>query len=41
MLSGEEIVTNVRTSTRELAIYILFLTILVIGKWSIYCFFAT
>ena len=39
MLSGEEIVTNVRTSTRELAIYILFLTILVIGKWSIYCFF--
>ena len=32
MLSGEEVVTNVRTSTRELAIYILFLTILVIGK---------
>ena len=32
MLSGEERETNVRTSTRELAIYILFLTVLVIGN---------
>ena len=34
MLSGEERETNVRTSTRELAIYILFLTVLVIGNTS-------
>ena len=32
MLSGEDRIVNVRTGTRELAIYILFLTVLVIGK---------
>ena len=31
MLSGEEIETNVRTSTRELVIYLVFLTLLVTG----------
>ena len=36
MLSGEERETNVRTSTRELAIYILFLTVLVIGNYFYY-----
>ena len=34
MQSGEEIETTVRTSTRELAIYLVFLTVLVIGSNS-------
>lgn len=38
MLSGEEREVNVRTSTRELAIYLVFLTILVIGN-AIYLLF--
>ena len=32
MQNGEELEVTVRTSTRELSIYIIFLSILVIGK---------
>ena len=34
MQNGEELEVTVRTSTRELSIYIIFLSILVIGKIS-------
>ena len=34
MQNGEELEVTVRTSTRELSIYIIFLSILVIGKKS-------
>ena len=33
MMSGEETVTVVRTTTRELAIYLLFMIILVFGNY--------